>query len=661
MPAGQITGLGSGIQWQDTVDQLMELEKQPIYMKQARIKDIEEQNSAWSSISTQLGSLQSVLDSMDTLSELMIKTATSSDTSKLTVTANEDANSGAYDVEINQLANGHRMISEGYSSLSATLFSSNGVFSYQNEYMDDPVEINVTTSTNLSDLKRKINAQTKGDVTASIMNDGDDTNPYRLILTSKSTGEKSAIDLSGTTAGMIKEFRDVAIGDAQKTAGAGTSSLTSYGNIYNGPDEEYTFNVTASGTIGASSTGTIEMYDSSNTLIQTLDLADIDGSGNPYVAGDKISLINGMEITLSAGDIVDDTIPADQDIFTINTSEATARDSIIVVENIVMQKDGNTISDVIEGVSLNLKDITDPNTPISVVVDNDKSGVKDKINNLVNSYNTVITTIEGYTKWGGDTKGEGETEENQNGALFGESQATGIKTTLATVISNMNSGIDEDQYYKTLNQVGIELGTDGKLSVDTSKLDEALDDNFDETIKLFTLNTELSGPNSDNFSLNTTTRATQGGSYDISVDVDASGAITSASINGHSASINGSFITGADGNPEEGMMVWVDLSDPAVHGTTLTSKIDISTGKNVELSNIIEQLIKTDTDDTKTGTIDLRKNSLNRTIDQMNEDIATMETRLEMKRKIMEAQWLAMENAVTEMNNQSAASSAMMG
>ena len=641
MPASRITGLGSGIEWASIVDQLMEIEKRPLQMKQIRVREIESEKSAWNAISNQLSSLQSTMESMDELSELMVKKATSSLSSKLSVSATEEATPGIYDIEINQLANGHKMISGGLNSLSDTIFSSDGTFEFTGS-SGEATSIDVTTTTTLSSLKRMINGSSTSDVSASIMNDGSSTDPYRLILTSKETGEASEVSFGGTaTWEPDLYFRDSAIADASRDSGTGTSSMSSYGQLFTGMEEEYTFTVTSGGTITAGGTGsavTIEVTDFDGAVVDTLNIL------GTYTAGTKLSTVNGLEVSFDAGTLFD---AATQDIFSLDVTDRTARDSEITVENITIVKDSNTIDDIVEGITLNLLSISGDDDEISVVVENDKPAAKKLVEKFISKYNMVISAVKGYQKY--------DDEAEKGGPLFGDSQASSIVSALGNIVGQMNDGLDTNQFYKTISQAGVELTTDGRLELDSSVFDDALSDNYDEVIRLFTLDSEFTGTNSSEFILKGTSMKTQGGTYDVSVTMSGD-SIASATINGLAATINGSFISGAEGDDAEGVMIGVEAS---LDGT-YTSTLRVSTGKLVELINTVESYIYDDAEENKDGTIPVITAGLNSSIDSLNEQIESMALRLDKTRSMMEKKWLAMETAVTKMKSQSAVNDAMM-
>ena len=85
----------------------------------------------------------------------------------------------------------------------------------------------------------------------------------------------------------------------------------------------------------------------------------------------------------------------------------------------------------------------------------------------------------------------GESELEDDGALAGDSLLRGIQSGLASIVS----GSVSNSALGNLFQVGIEVDSDGKLEVGTTdfglgsgedRLEDALEDNFDEIAKLFT-------------------------------------------------------------------------------------------------------------------------------------------------------------------------------
>ena len=114
----------------------------------------------------------------------------------------------------------------------------------------------------------------------------------------------------------------------------------------------------------------------------------------------------------------------------------------------------------------------------------DRDGLDKKIRDFVDNYNKVMAELQNLTRYG-------ESELEEDGALAGDSLMRGIMTGLGSIAGgNVSSSA-----LGGLFQLGVELNSDGELEIgDTDfglgsgneRLEDALEDNFDEIAKLFT-------------------------------------------------------------------------------------------------------------------------------------------------------------------------------
>ena len=138
------TGLGSGIDLKSIVDAMVETEKIRY------IQPLENWKSHWTEMSdtfttldTKLASFHSTVKSLDTPSEFLVNTATSSDEDITTATSASGAVEGSYEIEVVQLAQTDKWIHNGIAD-DDTALSTDGdkVFSYT--YNGTIIDINVT-------------------------------------------------------------------------------------------------------------------------------------------------------------------------------------------------------------------------------------------------------------------------------------------------------------------------------------------------------------------------------------------------------------------------------------------------------------------------------------------------------------------------------------
>jgi flagellar hook-associated protein 2 len=148
------------------------------------------------------------------------------------------------------------------------------------------------------------------------------------------------------------------------------------------------------------------------------------------------------------------------------TKAVTGTNASLVVDGIPISSASNTVSNVINGVTLSLGSPS-PNTPVTVNVNPDTTQVTSAINTLVSAYNTVITEINSQFAVAGDGSGGGPLE-TDNSLREVQSQLLGA---LSFSVSG-NSGV------VNLASIGVSFNNDGTLTVNSGKLTSALSSNF---------------------------------------------------------------------------------------------------------------------------------------------------------------------------------------
>ncbi len=156
-------------------------------------------------------------------------------------------------------------------------------------------------------------------------------------------------------------------------------------------------------------------------------------------------------------------------ITTIHTSEIQAgADASFTVDGVAVTRSSNTVDDLIDGVTLNLKKAAS-DTTVTVGVSRDYEAIKEAISGFVTAYNDVMNAINAQMTYNSDSGTTG-------GPLFGDSTLRAIKNSLIDLVINRVSGVDED--FSTLGLIGIKLGNDSTLSIDDEELQENLEDQF---------------------------------------------------------------------------------------------------------------------------------------------------------------------------------------
>ncbi len=192
-------GLATGLDTGAIVAQLMAIKRLPIVRLERRKSLFELQQSALTDLESKLKALQDAVAALDTPNEFSALSASSSNEAMVTATASSLAAPGSFTLTVNSLATYQKDVSQGYATLTDNVGSGSISITVDGE----ATQIDLTEPFNsLTDLRDAINNAGAG-VYASILNDGSDTTPYKLILTSADTGEDAAFsaDFSGLSGG----------------------------------------------------------------------------------------------------------------------------------------------------------------------------------------------------------------------------------------------------------------------------------------------------------------------------------------------------------------------------------------------------------------------------------------------------------------------------
>lgn len=141
---------------------------------------------------------------------------------------------------------------------------------------------------------------------------------------------------------------------------------------------------------------------------------------------------------------------------------------------ITVERSSNTIDDLIEGVTLTLTDTT--TAAVKITVNRDVDATAEKITAFVNSLNSALTTIGNYTK----TASESGTSA---GPLSTDATARSLKLSLRGLLSGGVEGLTGK--YTTASSVGISLTRQGAITLDSTKLKDALTADFSAVESLF--------------------------------------------------------------------------------------------------------------------------------------------------------------------------------
>jgi flagellar hook-associated protein 2 len=368
--------LSSAIDVDSIVSNLMYLEAAPIRRMQSETTTLQNKLTAFQSLNTKLSTLSQKVDTFlygsDTAplvtpysfsdrlanSIFSVCTVSSSDEDAISASTTDTSATGSYDIAVSNLARAQSSASGNFANMT-TVNTGTGTITITTG-SNDPVAINIDATNNtLSGIRHAINAANAG-VTATIVNDGSGT-PYRLLITANESGTDNAFTVTDNLSGG-----------------------------------------------------------------QALDIAEMQA----------------------------------------------AEDAQFVVNGVAVSQSSNIVTDVIDGVTLNLKQETAGEVRISLERDTD--AIVNGLQELVSAYNAVNSYITSQFAYNASTESAG--------ILSGDATLRNIQSNLQ---KQLVQAVD-NRYtsYRVAGQVGLNFNRDGSLSLDEGKFRDALANNFTDVAAL---------------------------------------------------------------------------------------------------------------------------------------------------------------------------------
>ena len=416
-------------------------------------------------------------------------------------------------------------------------------------------------------------------------------------------------------------------------------------------------------------TTTAIAYDATPNEIQTeLEKLTSVNAGDITVSGDALDEIGTLtfEFSDTLGDVGMILIDSSGLSTTVVVTEETKGVSAWISRN------SNSVTDALTGITLNLKDVTTvaaggDGDSIDITLRRNTGAISSKVQTMINSYNKLIDFLAEKTEYDSETKQMGILS-SDFGASFTKSQVRGPFNGLVTGFAG-----DVDSFLQA-SDIGIPLDGDGKLELDMSELNDAIDEDF---LGVLDLLGAVGTGNSDTEEVDfysASAKYTTAGIYDVKVVVVSDGGsgfeIQSAYIKLSSESTyrsttwGGSIITGnssfeIDGSgpryPENGLQLRVDLSKAGTYGTDGDPVVvRVKRGFAGILENMLDEILEVD------GRIDIGEDILDDRIKRIDLTIEREENRLEKMEERLIAKFARMERILTLLQQQMAAANLLL-
>ncbi len=260
---------------------------------------------------------------------------------------------------------------------------------------------------------------------------------------------------------------------ADPTAATGThtivvNSLATTSSYYTDPVASSSTPITTGSfqiTVGSNPAATVTVDNTDNTLSGLA--AAINGQ-NLGVTASVVTDANGARLAIvsnttgSAGNI---TIANNTTSLKFN-SAVTGTNASLTVDGVPINSASNTISSVIPGVTLNLVGAA-PGTNVSLSLSPDASQAVTAVNSFVSAWNTVVQDLNSQFNVASDGTG--------GGPLESDNTLRGIQNQLLSAITTSVAG---NNGLVNLASIGVNMNTDGTLTVDSGVLSNAVSNNF---------------------------------------------------------------------------------------------------------------------------------------------------------------------------------------
>ena len=330
----QSTGIGSGLDVNNLISKLMQVESQPLVALAKKEASFQAKLSAYGSLKGAVSAFQNSLTALNTPSTFQTLAGSSSDSTVLSASVSSVASTGSYTIAVSKLAQSQTISSAGQVSASNTIGDGTptiltfqfgtiaGVAAVNGKYANTSpgdttftqdanqatgtVTIN-STNNSLQGIRDAINSSSIG-VSASIVGDGSAT-PYHLVLSSNKTGATSSLKISssggdGTIAALtnydptgVQNFSEAVIAQSANLTVNGIN-ISSAANSVSGAIQGVTLNLTKVGSASVSvaantsaiQTGVVafvKAYNELNTTIKTLSGYDATTQKGGLLLGDS--------------------------------------------------------------------------------------------------------------------------------------------------------------------------------------------------------------------------------------------------------------------------------------------------------------------------------------------------------------------------------------
>ncbi|MDD5675747.1 MAG: flagellar filament capping protein FliD [Chitinivibrionales bacterium] len=649
----------SGIDTASLIDQLVALEQQKVTKVQNEQSGYQKQIDAYSKAKTYLSDLKTQAFNLNDPSSFALFTDTSSDESIVTATTSSGASEGNYDVSVFQLARSEKMISadglvsdqtQKLSTLLPTMTTGNIII--------NGTKILIANNDTIQDVRMKINNAKDGSgnklgVSASVLKISDAN--FRLVLTATNTGAAGITyeDDSSTGANVLQTLGIIQAPSGDNKGNLNQALLSAsdiQGSIANGTSIQYSGtdrngNAVSSQWVKTASNSVNDFLKQVADSYHDMVNVTFDGTGKLSIT-DKVSGTSQLSMTsLSVNNGPAIAVTATQ----IGSQGAgvlsVGRDAYYSLDGLGMSSTSNTVKDALAGVSLQLNkaSVTDSAT---LTIAHDYDAVQKKVQSLLDSYNALLKYSQDETAYA-----DPNNSNSVKGDLAGDMTMTSIMNSVRLIFGNNFSSVNGT--YNSFPSIGIQSNaTTGQLSIDSTKFQAAIKDNFNEVTQMFTT---VGKSSSSTIVLGHSTTDTQNGQYTLSQPDALHMKITDSKGVDYLSNVRTGDVVTFSSGPVKGLSLTAPSGSLGI-GDGSSASFTFSKGISTLMNDLITGL-----NDPTSGLVQLRETTLNNQITDDNNRIDKLNRSISDYRARLTAQFSQMEQALQKMKSQFAQMQSALG
>ena len=473
-----IMGTYSGITM-ETVEQLISAESGKLTKFTREQTSLKAEQSAWKDVQTRLTNLTDKMNALTKPAAFDAKKVALSQEGKFAFSASPAALSGDFSVEVKQLATRTQVIGNKLELAEDTKLTSAwgktgdltiGITGKEAQ------TITISETDSIESVIDRINESTKESGVSAVIIDN------HVVLQSADLGNKK-INIGGTVASDLG--LDI-VGSDNITHMRGNKVA-----LAEGSEIKDAWGKTGELIIGIAGKEaqmiTISETDSIELVINRINESTKE-SGVSAVIIDNHVVLQSKDLgdkTITIGG----TLANDLGHANLKPNQVTqGKQASVIVNGIAIMRDTNTISDIMEGVTLTLQ-ATTTETVTAKVTDDLEASTK-LVQDFVDQYNSTMTFISTQLDVGDPSQ-----ENNKTGALAGDGSIMRLQSQLRGLLTQPIA--NDHKGNNTPNAIGITVDRYGVASLDKTKLETALKDNSKIVSDLFNYTVETKSEAAD--------------------------------------------------------------------------------------------------------------------------------------------------------------------